>query len=322
MIVNMNNSLYTYDDMVSDAKKLSNQYDSILQDVTIGSSHDNRDIVMLKLGIGRRYLLCCGGVHGRESINPIVLLCIVEYYADLYSNHKQQKSNLKKKMRNYAHNLVGEYEQMLYGRCIYELLQTFTILFVPLLNPDGYMVSLRGFDEIQDAQLRSTSMSLDIPYEEWKFNARGVDINRNFPSRLWKAKYDSDTWASENETVALINVFQEYRPKGFLDFHSRGKQIYYYRSVMPNNYNEKQLDIANRLKEITSYELVEPENEIDAGDTGGNTVHYFSENFYKPALTIETVEEIAEFPLDYKYRQPTFEEMKLVIFEFGRMVLL
>jgi len=321
MIVNMNDTFYSYNNLVSDARKLANQYESILQYVTIGMSHDNRDIVMLKLGCGQQYLLCCGGVHGRESINPIVLLRIVEYYSDLDINHKQEKSSLKQKMSNLSHNLVAEYEQMLYGSCIYELLQTYTILFVPLLNPDGYMVSLKGFQEIRNPQLRKQSVAMGIPHQEWKFNACGVDINRNFPSRLWKSKYLIDYAASENETQALINVFQEYKPNGFLDFHSRGKQIYYYRSVMTDSYNLKQLEIANRLKEITNYELVEPVNEIDTGDTGGNTVHYFSENFCRPALTIETVEETAGFPLDYKYRYPTFDEMKLVIFEFGRMVV-
>lgn len=321
MIVNLNDAFYSYDNLVTDARKLAKQYESILQYVTIGVSHDNRDIVMLKLGCGHQYLLCCGGVHGRESINSIVLLKIVEYYADLFINHRQEKFDLKKKMRNYSHNFVEEYEQMLYGRCIYELLQTFTILFVPLLNPDGYMVSLKGFQEIRDQELRKVSMSMGIPHKEWKFNARGVDINRNFPSRHWRGKNSADYASSELETCTLINVFLEYKPKGFLDFHSRGKQIYYYRSVMPDSYNLKQLEIANRLKAITNYELIEPENEIDSGDSGGNTVHYFSENFYKPALTIETIDEPAQFPLDYKYRQSTFEEMKSVVFEFGRMVV-
>lgn len=322
MIIDRNDTLYTYDNLMIDAIKLANHYESILQNVTIGSSYDNRDIIMLKLGHGNQYLLCCGGVHGRESVNPIVLMQIVEYYADLYCNHKQDKVDLKRRMHKHADHLVEEYEQMLYGTCIYELLQTFTLLFIPLLNPDGYMVALKGFDEIKSAQLRKKSIEKGVLSKEWKGNANAIDINRNFPSRHWKAKNQYDIAGSEPETKALIQVFHEYMPKGFLDFHSRGKQIYYYRSVMSERYNQKQLEIAQRLREITNYELVEPVNEIDEGDSGGNTVHYFSENFYRPALTIETVEEIAEFPLDHRYRQPTFEELKLVIFEFGRMLLL
>lgn len=321
MIVDLQDKLYSYDKLAADSKRLAKQYESVLKYVTIGKSHDNRDIILLKLGLGRNYIICCGGVHARENINPVVLLRIIEYYADLYANHKQQKLNLKRKLRTPAGNFREEYKQMLFGTCIYELLQTFTILFIPLLNPDGYMISLYGFEAIQDLQLREKCLSMQSPYEEWKYNARGIDINRNFPSRLWKPKFEGDYAASENETKVLIDVFSQYRSKGFLDFHSRGKMIYYYRSIMSDSYNERQYAIADRLKQITNYELVPPEEEIDSGDTGGNTVHYYSEHFNKPALTIETVEETAEFPLDYKFRLETYEELKLVISEFGSLVI-
>jgi g-D-glutamyl-meso-diaminopimelate peptidase len=321
MMIDLNDTCYSYNKLVSDAKKLAKQYEGILQYVTIGKSHDNRDIVLLKLGVGQKYMICCAGVHARETVNPIVLMRIAEYYADLYVNHRQRKTNLLKRL-NYPTQLSEEeYEQMLYGTCIYELLQTYTILFVPLLNPDGYMISLEGFDTITDPQLKQKCLELQISNTEWKFNARGVDINRNFPSRLWSPKYENDHAASENETKALIFLFHEYKSRGFLDFHSRGKSIYYYRSVMPDSYNNKQLEIAGRLKKITNYELVEPENEVESGDSGGNTVHYFSEHFKRPALTIETVDEEASFPLENKYRYSTFEELKLVIFKFGSMII-
>jgi g-D-glutamyl-meso-diaminopimelate peptidase len=304
-----------------DVSNLAKQYDKILQYVTIGKSHDNRDIVLLKLGIGRQYMVCCSGVHARETINPIVLLKIIEYYADLYVNHKQEKLNLKRKLINQKQHLESEYQQMLYGACIYELLQTFTILFVPMLNPDGYMISLDGFESIGDIGLREQCISQNISNTDWKYNARGVDLNRNFPSKLWKQKNDMDFAASENETKALMNLFIEYNAKGFLDFHSRGKQIYYYRSLMPDSYNQKQLEIAKRLMKATNYVLMPPENELETGDSGGNTVHYFSEYFLKPALTIETVDEEAQFPLDAWYRFITFEELKFIIFEFGSMIV-
>lgn len=321
MLVNMNEPLYSSEKLAADALSLSSQYDKILKCVTIGSSHDNRDIIMLKLGLGKKYMICCGGVHGRESINPIVLMRIIEYYAQLYVTHKERKISLKKQLENTMLLKESEYENMLYGDCIYELLQTFTILFIPLLNPDGYMASLKGFQEIRNGKLREICLSQGISNTEWKYNGRGVDINRNFTSRLWTAKTPDDTPASENETKALISVFKEYPANGFLDFHSRGRQIYYHRSAMPDKYNNRQLEIATRFAEITNYELVPPEDEMDAGDSGGNTVHYFSENFNEPALTIETVDEEAAFPLDMIYRFPVFEELKLLIFEFGSMIV-
>lgn len=321
MIIDLNDAYYSYDKFIADAKSLAGRYDTVLHYVTIGKSHDNRDIVLLKLGIGKKYMICCSGVHARETINPIVMLKIIEYYADLYIHHKQQKSDLKSKLNNETLHLKEEYEQMLYGACIYELLQTFTILFVPLLNPDGYMISLDGFDAIQDKNLRQKCLDLRIPSTQWKYNARGIDINRNFPSKLWKSKKDNDYPASENETTALINLFHTYKTKGFLDFHSRGKQIYYYRSMMSEIYNKNQLEIASRLMTITNYELMPPEEEVESGDAGGNTVHYYSEYFRKPALTIETVDEDAEFPLNISYRFSTFEELKLVIIEYGSMII-
>lgn len=321
MIIDLKEPDFNYDKLIKTAKNLAKQYSSIIKYVTIGKSHDNRDIALLKLGVGQKYLVCCGGVHARETINPIVLLRIAEYYADLYSNYRQMKRNLKEKLSRPNLHLQAEYEQMLYGTCIYELLQTFTILIVPLLNPDGYMISLKGFDTIRDKQLRQHCISQQIDSAEWKCNARAVDINRNFPCLLWKQKFEGDYPASENETKALIQLFHDHMTKGFLDFHSRGKSIYYYRSKMPESYNKKQFEIASRFKKITNYKLELPEEEIDSGDSGGNTVHYYSEQFRKPALTIETVEEEAQFPLEDPYRLSTFEELKLLIFEFGSMII-
>jgi g-D-glutamyl-meso-diaminopimelate peptidase len=321
MIIDFQEPYRSYDKFLADAQRLAAKYPNILQYVTVGRSHDKRDIILLKLGTGQQHMVCCGGVHARETVNPVVLLRLVEYYAGLYSSYKQQRSNLKKKMNLPTQNLGAEYEQLLYGTCIYELLQTFTILFVPLLNPDGYVLALNGFDAINDPKLRAECISRNIPFAEWKYNARGVDINRNFPSKLWSEKFPGDQPASENETKILISLFQKYRTKGFLDFHSRGKQIYYHRSLLPGSYNEKQYKIACRLKEITNYELVPPQDEIEAGDTGGNTVHYYSEYLNKPALTLETVEEPAKFPLGIEFREEAFAEIKLVVFEFGSMIV-
>ena len=343
MIIDLNEPLYSYNKFIEDAQALAKQYNEIVKYVTIGKSHDNRDIVLLKLGSGKRYIVCCGGVHGRETINTIVLMKIIEYYAQLYLNYKSMKAagKLRPQSISYAdipiqpnHSvnqskviissediLRDEYEQAIYGNCIYELLQTYTILFIPLLNPDGYMISLLGYDCIDNKDLRNKCITMNIRNSEWKFNARGIDINRNFPSRLWKPSNDMDYVASETETKSLVMVFHQYKPKGFLDFHSRGRSIYYYKRMMSKTYNDRQLSIASQLKNITGYELVHPKEEVEHGDSGGNTVHYFSEHFYKTAFTIETVEDEAPFPLDINYRHMTFEELKLVIFTYGSLII-
>lgn len=321
MIIDFSKINYSYEDLISDAKALAKECNKIIQYVTIGQSHDNRDIVMLKLGTGRKYILFLAGVHGRETINPIVLLKITEFYAKEYEDFSKVKENFDIMLRNNTGSIEKHYDRMIFGKCVYELLKTYTILMIPLLNPDGYMISLYGYNAIKNPQLRSRIKKMGINYAEWKFNGRGIDINRNFPSRTWKPKGPGDYAASENETKCLIQVFHQYRIRCFLDFHSRGKFIYYYRNSMPSVYNDNQLRIAKRLKDITKYGLAAPEEEIEYGDSGGNTVHYFSERFNKPAFTIETVDEDAPFPLDYTYRASTYEELKLLLFELGGLSL-
>ncbi len=321
MIVDLEEPLYSYEKLISDAKALAEQYHKIVQYVTIGRSHDNRDILMLKLGTGKRYFLVCSGVHGRETVNPVVMMKMTEYYAEQYMSYRLQKENMSRMFGNPSMNSGEEYGRLIFGKCIRELLHTYTILIIPMLNPDGYTIALQGYEAIREEKLREKAIKRKLPYEEWKFNARGVDINRNFPSRLWRPKGPGDYAASENETRALISVFHQYRLKGFVDLHSRGKSIYYYRSRMPELYNERQQKAALRLKEITKYELMPPGDEVDPGDTGGNTVHYFSEHFYRLALTIETVEEEATFPLNKEYRASTFEELKLLFFELGSQMV-
>ena len=321
MIVDFSQEKYSYEKLISDAAALAKSHNNIIKHVTIGESHDNRDIVMLRLGTGKRHIMFCGGVHGRETINPIVLMKIIEFYANQYEQHKSLKEKFEDKLRNPSVSSEKQFDNMMFGKCVYELLQTYTILMIPLLNPDGYMISLYGHNAIKRPDLKNKLKRMKYNYSEWKFNARGVDINRNFPCRSWKPKGARDYAASENETKALIQVFHQYNIRCFFDFHSRGKSIYYYRNNMTKRYNDKQLYIAKCVKGITKYELINSENEIDYGDSGGNTVHYFSEHFNKPALTIETVDESATFPLDYNYRESTYEEIRLILFELGGLSL-
>lgn len=269
------NQLYYYEDLKNDAYALEQEYQGLVKTSVIGTSHDRRDIIMLKVGSGSKNIIVTAGVHGRESINPVVLMKMAEFYCQ----------ENKKALNRYS------------------------IYFIPLLNPDGYMIALRGYNIIKNEALRITAKAKKIPYQEWKYNARGVDINRNFPSYFWRSKQEGDKPASENETKALIHIFDTNPSEGYIDYHSRGKEIYYYRNRMNDDYNRRQKMIAERLADDTGYAIVPPKEEIGIGDTGGNTVHYYSEVIRKPAFTIETVPDEASFPININYQKETFEEI-------------
>lgn len=274
--------LFYYEDLVAYAKYLSSHYKDLVQYESIGRSLDGREIFLVKVGKGKENVIVTGGVHGREAINPMVLLCMAEYYCEEFRNSLDRVS----------------------------------LYIVPVLNPDGYCIAIQGFDCIKSEKNRRICELKHIPYYLWKYNARAIDINRNFPCLSWKKKDLNDAPASEPETIALMELFQNVSSIGYIDYHSRGKQIYYHRNNMPEDYNHAQFRYACLLNTLTNYELVPPQQEIEENDSGGNTVHYYSEEFCLPAITIETVDELAYFPLSPHYQKDTFEEIKLTPFVF------
>lgn len=282
--------MYYYEDFISDCKLLKENYNDICEIETIGTSHDLRDIIAVRIGKGKKEITFCSGVHGREIINPYVLMRMCFIYLGIYKNNC---------CKNKLQQII--YETLLVDSKVKEIvniLNEFTFNFIPLLNPDGYMIALCGFDIIQNKEL---CIKENLNYIEWKCNARAIDINRNFNCKSWCSKFEGDFPNSENETKALIKFFEKYPQQGFIDFHSRGEEIYYYRHACSAKYNDIQKKIALKLAKCSGYNLVEPENEININDSGGNTVQYFSEVYGKPAITIETVYENAQFPLDEYY---------------------
>lgn len=171
----------------------------------------------------------------------------------------------------------------------YEIPENWRMIFVPLANPDGY-----EYARISQTQIR--------------FNARGVDINRNFSCQ----SYVGSAPDSENETRCLKALFKAYPSKLLIDFHSRGKSIFYHRRAMGEAYNRRSLEIARKLMELTGYGLEAPQQEIPAGDVGGNSVQHYSERYQMPALTMETVSESEAYPLSPHCQKETYEEIKEV----------
>ena len=180
--------------------------------------------------------------------------------------------------------------------CYHDWFTSHSLYILPMLNPDGYLLSLSE--------------------PTWKNNGRNVDLNRNFPCKLWKKKWNTDQPLSEPESQILANFFQFTNPDYYFDIHSRGKGIYYYRNMMSDSYNRIQKEIASKIASYINYQLFEPSEEINAGDSGGNTVQYFSEMYQKPALTIETVPDEAEFPISMSYLSDVFSDLVDFLFLF------
>lgn len=279
--------IYSYDDMFQYLQELAGRFGSFTILRMIGESHDERLIPMLRVGTGAKVLLCTAGIHGRESLNPTVLLRIMEDYCTAYEKKET----------------VGGYDA-------YTLLNRYSICFIPLANPDGYEIAVRGFSAVRNPLLRRLCKMRRIPSAEWKGNARGIDINRNFPCMSYTQQLLSEFPASEQETLTLMRVMSDYDTVGYLDFHSRGELLYYYRHAMPDTYNQSCRRLAEYLSALCGYRLGLPEEEFPTGSAGGNSVNFYSEHIQQPAVTVETVPDSCGFPLPLEQCERVYDQVR------------
>ncbi|NCB91452.1 MAG: hypothetical protein EOM40_02615 [Clostridia bacterium] len=286
------NQVYSCEEILQDMKELSETYTDFMTLRTMGVSHDERPIPMIRIGLGIDSLVLTAGIHGRESVNPVLMVKLAEEYAKAYAKDD---------------NLNGYRVRELLNRC--------SVCILPLVNPDGYEAATQGFDALRNPILRQYCKMRGIEWEHWKYNARGVDINRNFPCKSYIQQQLGEYPASENETQALMKVFEEYDTVGYIDFHSRGRIIYYYRQAMPFAYNQKNHKLARYMQKLSDYNLGKREEEYMSRLNGGSPVNYYSELLKKPAITVETIEENARYPLDPSYQEKTYREIQALPLE-------
>ena len=116
-----------------------------------------------------------------------------------------------------------------------------TAAFVPLANPDGAALALRGerflqtLPECRADFLRRINGGPD--FSLWKANANAVDLNVNFDAEWGKGVCNVRAPAAENyigaqpfsepETRALRDFTRAFRPAATVSFHTKGQEIYW-----------------------------------------------------------------------------------------------
>lgn len=311
------NKTYTYKQLIKDIDKFKQRYPNLIKTETIGKSVQNRDIVLLKVGKGDTNIVLLGGVHARELAQTPVLMKLIESYCEAYN-----------------------YNFKLNGYDIKEILDSVTFYIVPLVNPDGYILTTEGLDSIKDNEIKNNLINMRNNYmddyvrmwidgtkfSEWKANINGVDINRNFPVKRWnlvintpnhltyKTKpsysyYSGESPGSEPETKAVVNLLDSINFYGFIDFHSKGKIIYYYNFFENNEYNKLQKEIVTAFYNLSGYKPVAPAHYKKIVGGEGISTNYVAETFGKPSFTVETVTEHTLFPIDTKYFYKVYDNI-------------
>lgn len=280
----------TYESIYYQMRELGQRYRDFARFRMIGQSHDERMIPMLEIGRGRQVLFCTAGIYGREQRNTEFLLKMAKEYCQAYECSRLID-------RQYP---------------VEELLDQTSVCLIPAANPDGYEISRRGFTAIGNPILRQMLKMLCQPYEDWKYNARGVDIQGNFPTEGYERSAVSDHAASENETRALMHVFQEYDSVGYLDFRNKEAIRRRSRSTLLLRYSKKGRKIARSLSRLSK--LRERTQEKIPTYVGSSSLEYYTELTGNPAVIVETLEE--EEMESKEELQEIYQELHTVPLEF------
>ena len=215
----------------------------------IGQSVEGRDITAYHFGTGDTDLLFVGGIHGGYSWNTaLVSYELMDY---LEANPEKIPTNV-------------------------------SITVIPALNPDGLyeVVKKEGRFEARDIPSNADTVV-------GRFNARDVDLNRNFDCD-WKA---SGTWQSrtvsggsaafsEPESMAIKTYIEANEPSAVVVYYSAAGGVFAsncHSDVLPET-----LELTNEYAEASGYKAYE---EFDFYSITGDMVNWLAKEGI-PAISV------------------------------------
>ena len=236
----------------------------------IGKSHDDRMIPMIEMGKGEEAVFCIAGLSGRDRYMPLHLLNMIREYARAWECRWE---------------LCDLYD-------LRELLERWKICFIPLLNPDGYEIYEKDYQAIRNPVYRQMLRMQEVPCKEFFCNGRGVDITGNFPTNYYRRKQIYQQPASENETKALIRVFQEYQGRGLLSYRYSEKRIVYFKQPKSFVTNQKSYRLARHLQKtgdfsVEKWKAGQEMPSVQKISGNGSPEQFFGEICKRPSFRIE-----------------------------------
>ena len=266
-----------YEQLTAYLRELAVSYPWLIRLDSAGTSFEGRDIPLVRFGRGSRYLYTQANAHAREHQTANFLLEVLDEYAWAYENG-------------------GTYD----GYDVRALLDRYTIVMLPRVNPDGAEIAQKGFDAAADPAAVKRMSGAYKGAARWKANAEGTDINRNFPC-FWSPLgngpagegYSGPSAVSAPETRAVLSAMGMFPYAAFLDIHMAGNVIYFCNTGIDAGYYDRCLTYAKKLCAVTGYKIAWSES-IRKDQTAMAYARY---TYRVPAVTVEITKSIV-YPHD------------------------
>ena len=273
-IVATDHQAYSYGEMMEDIGQLCGKYPGILTRGSVGQSSYGRDIPVVIIGnpeAGKKVLVQAT-IHAREYMCTQFAMDTIEYICDNY----------------YSANVNGiGYSELFSNVCFH---------VVPMVNPDGVEIALRGCDGANNEDTRNWIRSQEAAgykMTKIKSNANGVDLNRNFPIGFGMGKkksegpcfeyYCGEAPLNQSESSALAS----YSSGGFYaytNYHSSGNIIYYGTPINTAENASRSQALASVLHGYNAYRLI---YDNESGTGYGSFGDYVQAEFDRPSATVE-----------------------------------
>lgn len=262
------NPVYTVGQFEKEIKDLEKRYHLDL--MSIGQSEKGKNIWAVKLGKGKKSILINGSHHGREWLSTLLIMKMINAYAKAY----ESKLNID----GYSTHILDEV----------------SLIFVPLLNPDGIQIQQGDFSafDLQEKWALFRMNNFSTNWSRWKANGRGIDLNRQYPAG-WN-ELDTNTQAPNyqfykgkkplqaSESKALVHFTKQIKPILAVSYHTSGREIFWYYHNKPENIL-RDYSLAEKTAVLTGYNLSIPEKHAN----GSGYTDWFITEFERPAMTIE-----------------------------------
>lgn len=214
-----------------------------------------REIYAAYLGKGEEYIYYLPSFCGNQTLNSIIILRFLEEVC-------------------FALQTGGE----IAGVNIRKATCGKGIIFVPLINPDGHEIAVKGFSAASYL-CNTISKNADTISENFEYNLRGVYLENNFyktnATAPYKNRFGGFAPFSEPESLALAETLRKFVPRHILNFNETQENISFY--------NLKNDERPLKMAEIIN--AIYPQKQTE--ETSANTFGAWVKNeFSAPTFTV------------------------------------